>query len=154
MLFLLDIRFEDVGYNALVHLVTTIEANSYHERDLFYNELKAGLLRTGVIILADSCIQIDSDPLLYQRQMEYQAFCVKNSTATIMIEQFQLEKPDQSKNLWDNLLSKMFNGEESTASIGRKYNIPVRVRDKETRNPITHEVYYFGIEHLIPKSAN
>jgi hypothetical protein len=48
-------------------------------------------------------------------------------------------------------VEKFFAGENSTANIGRKYNIPVKVVERQTRNPISGEFYYFSVEHLIPK---
>jgi len=49
------------------------------------------------------------------------------------------------------LTERLLKGESSTAKIGNEYKIPVRVIDKETRNPINGEFYFMNIEHLIPK---
>ena len=43
------------------------------------------------------------------------------------------------------------NHAQAVAFVGKKFNIPVRVMDKETRNPIDANIFYCTIEHLIPK---
>lgn len=151
MEFLIDLRFEDKEYRAIVHFVATFLAKDEDEARLFVDELIAGFKRRGVVIFPSTYKRIDNDLELRERSYEYHQFCLSRATAHIEIEQFYLENPDQNKSLWDNLLEKFFAGENSTASIGRKHNIPVRVMDKETRNPILDEFYYFTVEHLIQK---
>jgi hypothetical protein len=150
MEYLIDLRFEDKSYNALVHFVATFKVKNVNEASDFVNELLSGFNRRNVIVFSSNYHQIDNDPILRQRSYEYSQFCQKQATASIQIEQFILEDPDQTKSLADNLIEKLFNGEKSTAKIGAEYNIPVRVLDKKTRNPISGEFYYFTIEHLIP----
>lgn len=152
MEFLIDLRFEDKGYNAIVHFVATFIAKNEKEAEVFFEELTKGFERRGVaIILPSTFNRIDHDQLLKERSFEYYEFCKTRATASIAIEQFLLESPDQNKSLIENLTDKFFYGENSTALIGKKYNIPVRVWDKKTRNPINGEIYYLTIEHLIPK---
>ncbi len=151
MEFLIDLRFEDKGYSAIIHFLATFNAKDEIEAKHFYDELLAAFIRRGVTIFPSTYIRIDNNPELRERTYEYHQFYLSKATATVQIEQFLLENPDQDKSLWDNLTEKFFAGENSTAQIGNKYNIPVQVRDKKTRNPITGEFYYFSIEHLIPK---
>jgi len=148
---LIDLKFEDKGYNAIVHFVATFTTKDENEAKLFFNELMAGFKRRGVVIFPSTYYRIDNDPQLRERSYEYYQFCKARATASIEIEQFILENPDQNISLADNLTERLFNGENSTAKIGNEYKIPVRVLDKQTRNPITGELYYFTIEHLIPK---
>jgi hypothetical protein len=151
MEFLIDLRFEDKVYNAIVHFVATFTAKNDSEAELFINELIAGFKRKAVIIFSSTHYRIDNDPKLRERSYEYYQFCKTKATASIEVEQFILENPDQNKSLVENLTEKLFAGENSTAKIGNKHKIPVRVLDKQTRNPIMGEFYYFSIEHLIPK---
>lgn len=153
MIFLLDIHFEDSNFDVLVHLVTTLDVSTAEEADLFKNELVAALIRNKVDITFCTCIQIDNNRELYETQMLGYAKALERATTTILIEQFLLKEPDQSKTLGQNILNKIFDGEDSVASIGRRYNIPVRVKEKTTGNSFK-EVYYFGLEHLIPKQTN
>ncbi len=152
MEYIVDIKFEDNGYNAIVHFVSTFVVNSPELSKLFVEELSAGLKRNKVAILSLSCLRLDDNVELRERQYEYYEFCKGTATATINIQQFMLESPDQTRSFADNLTEKFFNGEESTAFIGKTYSIPVRVRDKKTKNPIPKEFYYLNIEHLIPKN--
>ena len=154
MEFIIDVRFEDNNYNAVIHLVTTLTANSKAEAKLFVDELMEGFRRQNIIVLNGNYKRIDHDPELMERQYEYYQFCKLRATATIEIEQFIFENPDQTKSLVDNLTNRIVNGENSTAQIGNKYKIPIRVTDKETRNPIDGEFYFMNIEHLIPKKMN
>lgn len=151
MEYLIDLKFEDTGYNAIIHLVATFIANDENAAQLFINELIAGFKRKNVIIYPSTYYRIDNDLQLKERSYEYYQFCKSRATSSIEIEQFILEAPDQNKSLVENLTDKVFNGEKSTAKIGKEYNIPVRVSNKETRNPISGEFYYFTIEHLIPE---
>jgi len=151
MEYLIDLKFEDVNLSAYVHFVTTFKVNSEHEAKLFVDELEAGFKRKGVIILPSTFYRIDNDPVLRQNSFNYYNFYVTRATASIKIEQFIIENPDQNKSLVENLTERLFNGEKSTAIIGEKYNIPVRVFDKKTRNPINSDIFYFGIEQLIKK---
>lgn len=151
MEFILDIRFEDNNYNAVIHLVTTLTANSNTEAQLFIDELMEGFKRRNIIVLNGNYKRIDHDAELKERQYEYYEFCKTRATAIIGIEQFVFENPDQTKSLVDNLTERLLTGENSTAQIGNKYKIPIRVTDKETRNPIDGEFYFMNIEHLTPK---
>ncbi|WP_338376464.1 hypothetical protein [uncultured Flavobacterium sp.] len=151
MEFLLELRFEDIGYNAIIHFMTSFTANDENEAKHFYTELISAFNRRGVVLFPSTYIRIDNNPELRERTYEYHQFYLSRATAKIQIEQFHLENPDQDKSLWDNLVEKFFAGENSTANIGRQYNIPVRVVDKHTRNPIGGEFYYFSVEQLIPK---
>lgn len=151
MEFLLELRFEDNGYNAMIHFMTTFTANDENEADHFYIELISAFKRRGVLLFLSTYIRIDNNPELLERTYEYHQFYLSGATANIKVEQFHLENPNQDKSLWDNLVEKFFSGENSTANIGRQHNIPVKVVDKQTRNPISGEFYYFSIEQLIPK---
>ena len=150
MEFLIDLRFEDKGYNAIIHFVTTFTAKDEIEAQYFYDELISAFKRRNVTLFPSTYVRLDNDPEFRERTYEYHQFYLSRATANIQVEQFHLEKPDQEKSLWDNLVEKFFAGENSTANIGRKYNTPVRVVDRQTRNPITGEFYYFSVEHLIP----
>ncbi|HBG69678.1 MAG: hypothetical protein A2W93_12065 [Bacteroidetes bacterium GWF2_43_63] len=151
MEYLIDLKIDDKCYNAIVHFVATFTTKDDGEAKLFIDELIAGFKRRGVIILLSSYYRIDNDLELRERSYEYYQFCKERATASIQVEQFVLDNPDQNKSLVENLTEKLFAGKNSTARIGKEYNIPVRVLDKKTRNPITGEFYYFTIEHLIPK---
>lgn len=148
----IEIKFEDANYNAVIHFLTTFIANDDNDAELFCNEIENGLKRQGVVIFYLTYHRIGDNPELKERIYEYHNFFLARATASIEIEQFFIEDPDQKKSLYQNLVDKLFNGEVSTANIGRKYNIPVRVQDKNTRNPIAGDFYYFSIEHLIPKN--
>ncbi|PKQ60152.1 hypothetical protein BZG02_20570 [Labilibaculum filiforme] len=151
MEYIIDLRFEDKNYCAIIHFVTTYTVNSEEESKLFLSELLTGFQRREVIILHYSNNRIDNDEILKRRSYEYLEFTKSQATASIQIEQFHLSKPDQNKTLIENLTDKFWNGEDSIANIGKKFNIPVKVYNKESRNPISGEFYYFSIEHLIPK---
>ena len=151
MEYLIDLKFEDLGYNALIHFVTTLKVNKESEAIVFFDELVSGFTRKGVIIFTHSYKRIDLDPEIRERSYAYCNFCEKQATASIKIEQFFLDEPDQTKSLTDNLIEKILNGQNSTARIGKKYEIPVKASNKKTGNPITGEIYYFSIEHLIPR---
>lgn len=151
MEFFLELKFEEINYNAIVHFATTFFAKDNLEANQFYTELTSAFKRRGVTLFPSTYIRIDNDLDLRNRTYEYHNFYLSRATANIQVEQFLLENPDQDKSLWDNMIEKFFAGEDSTANIGRKYDIPVRVMDKKTRNPITGDFYYFYVEHLIPK---
>ncbi len=152
MEYIIEIKFEDKGYNALIHFVSTFVVNSEEEASLLVNELVEGFKRNGTFVLSGQCIRIDNDEIQRERQLEYFEFCKDRATASIEIEQFLLNNPDQTKTLIDNLTEQFFKGEKATANIGNKYKIPVRVTDKKTRNPISGEFFYYSVEHLIPKN--
>ena len=151
MEYILEIRFDANNYNAIVHFVTTFTAKSEQEAKFLVDELVKGFNRRSVIVLSGTCTRIDNNAELRERQYEFYNFYISRATANIQIEQFVLENPDQTKSLVENLTERLFNGEDSTALIGKKYNIPVRVMDKKTRNPISADIFYCNIEHLIPK---
>ena len=151
MEYILEIRFDDNNYNAIIHFVTTFTAKSEQEAKFLVDELVEGFNRRNVIVLSGTYIRIDNNLALRERQYEFYNFCISRATANIQIEQFVLENPDQTKSLVENLTERLFSGEDSTALIGKKYNISVRVMDKKTRNPISADIFYCNIEHLIPK---
>ncbi len=151
MEYLIDLRFEDKDFNAIVHFVATFIVKDVYNAISFICELEADLKRKGVVIHSLTYYRIDNDPMLKERSYIYCQFCKSRATASIEIEQFILDSPDQNKSLAENLTDKLFNGESSTAKICNKYKIPVRVYDKQTRKPITCEFYYFTIVHLTPK---
>lgn len=150
MEYILDLRFEDLNYNARVHLVTTFVSKDEDEADVFTSEILEGIKRRKVKILSCHHKRIDLSIRDREECHKYYEMCLSKATASIKIEQFILENPDQTKGLYNNLVKKLFEGEQAIAQIGNEYNIPVRVLDKETGIPIS-EVYYYNIEHLIPK---
>jgi hypothetical protein len=152
MEYILEIRFDDNGYNAIIHFVSTFIVKSEEEAKLFVDELVDGFKRINVVVLSGTYSRIDNNPELRERQYEFYRFYMSRATANVQIEQFLLENPDQNKSLFDNLAEKLFNGENSTALIGKKYNLPVRVMDKVARNPIEADIFYCTIEHLVPKA--
>ena len=151
MEFLLELRFEDNEYNAIIHFMKIFNANDENEANHFYTELISAFKRRGVLLFPSTYIRIDNIPELRERTYEYHQFYLSRATANIQVEEFHLENPDQEKSLWENLVEKFFFGKNSTANIGKQYNTPVRVVDKQTRNPIGDEFYYFSVEQLIPK---
>lgn len=152
MEYLIDIRFEDKGYQAMIHFVATFSAKDSSEARIFYDELIESFNRKKVILFSSTYYRIDHDLELRDRTYEYVEFHKNRSTASIQIEQFYLENPDQTKSLIENLTENLLEGGDGKASIGSKYNIPVRVLDSKTRNPITGDFFYFTTEHLIPTS--
>jgi hypothetical protein len=151
MKFLLELKFEDIGYNAMVHFMTTFTAKDENEATHFYSELISAFNRRGVLLFPSINIRIDNNPKLQARTYEHHQFYLSRATAHIQVEQFHLANSDQYKSLWDNLVEKFFAGENSTTNIGKQYNIPDRVVDKQTRNLIDGEFYYFSVEQLIPR---
>lgn len=147
-----EIRFKDAGYRAIVHFAATFTCHNQTEAQSFYEQLIAGFERRGIVITMKNCFRIDNDPILKQNYYQFHQVYLNSAKAHIQIEQFLLTNPDQDKSLIDNMTDKFFNGEDSTAYVGRRYNIPAKVLDEETRNPITDELYYFSVEHLIPKN--
>ncbi len=152
MIYILDIRLDDQHYNAIIHFVTTFTAKSQNDAQLLVDELVEAFKRKEAKILFKTYYQVSDDPVEKVRQLQYYQFMIKRATADIKIEQFIVDNPDQTKSLFDNLAEKLFNGEQSTAQIGRKYNIPVRVTNKEDQEPIASDLFYYNLEHLIPKS--
>lgn len=151
MEYILEIRFNDENYNAIIHFVTTFNVVSEEVAGVFEEELIQGFARNGAEVLHSSCHRIDNNPELKERQYEYFKFYLSRATASIKLEQFSVESPDQSKSLAENLMNKFFAGEDSTAIIGGKYKLPVRVMEKGSRNPIGGDIFYYSIEQLIPK---
>jgi hypothetical protein len=151
MEYLIDLKFEDPHYNALVHFVATFTVKNANEARAFIDELIAGFKRKNVEVYPSRYYRIDNDLALRKRSYEYYNFFRSISTASVEIEQFFIEEPNQTKSLIENLTEKFFGGEDSIANIGEKYNLPVRVLDKESKNPLYGDIYYFSVEHLIPK---
>lgn len=154
MEYLIDLKFEDRMYNAIVHFVATFTVKNEYLAESFIKELDAGFKRKGVVLFPSTYYRIDNDQTLKERSYAYYQFCKNKATAFVDIEQFFLENPDQGKSLVENLTDRLFLGENSTALIGEKCKIPVRVYNKNTYNPIDAELYYFSIEHLIPTKNN
>jgi len=152
MVFFLEMRFEDNGYRAIVHFATTLITNSDGEAKIFLEELEASMQRAGLRITSISCNRIDNNPVLRENYWNYYQFYIKRATAKIDIDQYVLQSPDQAKTLSENVMDKFLNGENSTAYIGNRYSIPVRVMDKVSREPIAGDIYYLNLQHLIPKS--
>lgn len=151
MEYYIDITFEDPFYKAIVRLFTSFIVKDEYENELFIQELVDGLKRRKVTPLNIISSRIDNDIELRQSCYEYHKIFKSKANASIEIEQFILENPNQYKSLVDNLTEKLFNGENSTAKIGEKYSLPVRVSERKTGNPIEENIYFFAIEHLIPK---
>jgi len=145
------LKFEDKHYDALVHFVATFIVSKEQEAKTFVDELSSAFQRKEVTFKVLRCYRIDNDAELLQLSRDYHNFQHSISTATIKIERFFLENPDQTKTLAENMTEKFFTGLDSTALIGQKCNIPVRVLEKESRNPLTNDIYYFTVEHLTPK---
>ncbi len=152
MEYIVELRFEDRGYNAVVHFMATFVVQSERDAQLFVDELIAGIKRNGItIFFYVQYNRLDNNPQLKARMYEYYQFYKSRATASIKIEQYLLENPDQTKSLAENLSDCFFNGEDCTAMVGPKYNIPVRVTDKSTGNTIAADIFYSTVEHLIPK---
>jgi hypothetical protein len=151
MEFMLEIRFDDKNYNAIIHFMSPFSAKSESDAKLFVDELVHGFKRKGALVLSGVSHSLDNDPELMERQYEYYEFFKSRATAKVKIEQFALDNPDQVKSLADNLTEKLFTGKDSTALVGKRYNIPVWVIDKTTRNTIDSEIFYYTVEHLILK---
>ena len=152
MEYILEVKFEDKNYNAIIHFLTTFIVKTEKDARLMVDEIVEGFQRNGAIVLNGHYDRIDDDEIKRDRQYQYHRFCMQRANATVEIEQFILDKPDPKKSLFDNLSEKIFKGENSTASIGKKFNIPVRVTEKDTRKPLDGEIFYCTIEHLIPRS--
>jgi hypothetical protein len=152
MEFLIDLRFEDKMYNALIHFVATFKVKDQAEAKIFVDELLAGFQRRKIVIYTIHYYRIDHDEEFRSQKYDYCEYIKSKATAKIQIEQFFVENPDQNKSLVENLMQKFFEGENSIARIGNKYNLPVIARDLKTRNPIPADFYYFTLEHLIPKN--
>ncbi|SIR48260.1 MULTISPECIES: hypothetical protein [unclassified Chryseobacterium] len=152
MEYYIELKIEDNNYSAIIHFATTFHVNSKSEAAHFYAELLSAFRRRNVMIFSSSYIRLDNDPILKERMFEYHNFYLGRATAYIEIDQYYVENPDQNKSLYENLVEKVFAGENSTAEIGKKFKIPVRVADKKTRTPITNDLYYFNVQHLIPKN--
>lgn len=148
MQFIIEIRFEDKDLTAIVHLVTLINIKSEEAMAAFCVELEAAIKRNGAIVLLSTFLRIDNNPELKERQIEYYRYYLSRATATVKIDEYTIDDPDQSKNVYDNLIEKMYAGKNAIATEGAKHNIPVRVIDKNSRNPITGEFFYSSIEHI------
>jgi hypothetical protein len=58
MEYLVDLKFEDKGYNAIVHFIATYVAKDHHEAKLFIDELTAGFIRRCVEIFSSTFLPI------------------------------------------------------------------------------------------------
>jgi hypothetical protein len=142
-------KFEDISYNAIVHVTIIITVRSEIDAESIKDQLLAAFKRKEVIIINMSFYRIFEDTEWRESIIRYHEFSLKMATAKIEIDRFYLDNPNQSKSLCENLIEKLFQGEKATAFIGHKFNIPVRVIDKVTKNIILDEFYYFSIEQLI-----
>ena len=149
MEYFLDMKFEDISYNAIVHVTIIIPVMNENDAKLFKEQILAAFKRKEVIILNLSFYRILEQTEWRESIIRYHEFSLRMASAKIEIDKFYLDNPDQSKTLCENLIEKLFQGEKATAIIGQKYNIPVRVIDKVTKNIISDELYYFSIEQLI-----
>lgn len=148
MKYYLEVRFEDINYNARIYFALAIKVHSEEEAKTFHSEIISAFERRKVAIL-HSCYE----PILQENEfLNKHNLYLENATHYIDIDQFHMENPDQNKSLYENLVEKVFTNEDSVAEIGNKFKIPVRVIDKEMQTPITDEIYYFSLQHLIPKN--
>lgn len=152
MEYYIELKIEDNNYSAIIHFATTFYVNSEMEAAQFSTELLSAFKRRNVTVFSSSYIRLDHDPILKERMFEYHNFYLGRATANIEIDLYYVQDPDQTKSLHENLVEKIFAGKNSTAEIGKKFKIPVRVADKKTRIPITNDLYYFNVQHLIPKN--
>lgn len=151
MEFYLDIRFEDPHYQANVTLITTFVTKDEEEAKLFFEEFVSAFQRRKAKFMYANYFRIDQDEISLEKGYEAYKFHLSKSTQSIKVEQFFVESPDQSKSLISNLMDKYFKNEDSTAKIGREFNLPADVRDKTTGQKVRDEIFYYSIEHLIPK---
>ncbi len=152
MEFAYDVRFLDTHYDALVHFMSTFIVSNYNDAKKFVEEFNAALIRRGATLYNSPHYRIDNDEELKKNTYAMIDFMNKRATATITVEQFFMQDPDQDLSLSENMTDKYFAGEESSALIGEKFRVPVRVLDNETREPVTADQYFFSIEHLIPRN--
>jgi hypothetical protein len=117
MEYLIDLKFEDKNYDALVHFVATFVVIEPQEAKIFVDELYAAFERKNIKINIVRYYRIDNNPELFQRSKDYHNFQNSISTATIQIEQFHIDNPDQTKTLIENMMEKYFSGKDSTTLI-------------------------------------
>jgi hypothetical protein len=152
MEYLLDIRFEDPHYNANVTLIATFAAKDEEDAKLFFNEFVYAFERNNAKFFYTNHYRIDQDELSFEKGYEAYKFHLSKATQLIKVEQFFVENPNQSKSLIYNLMEKYFKNEDSMAKVGRELTLPVEVTDKTTGQRIRDEIFYYSIEHLMPKS--
>ncbi|MVN90527.1 hypothetical protein [Mucilaginibacter aquatilis] len=152
MEFAYDVRFLDTHYDALVHFMSTFIVSNYDDAKKFVEEFNAALVRRGATLYISPYYRIDTDEELKKKTYAMLDFMKGRTNATITVEQFFMQTPDQDRSLSENMTDKFLAGEESSALIGDKFRVPVRVLDNETREPITADQYFFSIEHLIPRN--
>jgi hypothetical protein len=151
MKFYLDLRFTYISYDASVHFASTFTASTEANAKQFFNELISALERKKVDILHSDYFRIDDNSMLESRTLENHAFYLRRSTAKIEIDHYYIENPDQSMSVTENLLQKFYSDKKPVAQLKRKHNLPVIVKNKETRDDIRNDFYYFNLEHLSPK---
>lgn len=151
MEYLIEIKYVDVNYNANIHFLTTFNAVDENDALLFYNETISAFSRNKVKIQYANYERIDNDPeKKAQFLLRHNQFLQKVNDH-VEIEQFFIKDPDQNMSLWENLLKQYKDGDKNAnAYEGRKHQIPVNVIDRATFKP-TYDVYYFSVQHLIPK---
>ncbi|WP_312391120.1 hypothetical protein [Chryseobacterium sp.] len=154
MEYYLEVRFLDRNYDASIHFATTFTASTEANAQQFFNELISALKRRKVDILNSKYFRIDNDPILKGRTLENHNFYLSRSTASIEIDQYYIEDPDQNMSVTENLLQKFYAGKEPVAEIAKRVNIPVIGKDRQTNDHIRNDIYYFNLEHLSPKSKN
>ncbi|MCY1662758.1 hypothetical protein [Chryseobacterium sp. SL1] len=154
MEFYLDLRFIDTNYDASVHFATIYTASTEASAKQFFSELLAALERRKVNIIAKYNDRIDNNPELRKRSLENHNFYLTKSSAHIKIDHYYIEDPDQSMSITENLLQKFYSDKEPVAELARRVNVPVIVKDRQTRDDIRNDFYYFTLEHLTPVIGN
>jgi hypothetical protein len=152
MLFFLEIRFEDNRFSAIVHLATNLTVTNQNDANHLVEELMESMRRRKLNIISISCPRIDNNPQLSENLLRYYEFYKTRATATVELDQYVMDNPDQTKDLVENILEKILSGENSTAQVGHRYRIPVRVMDKKTKNSIEGDIYYLNLELLVSAS--
>jgi hypothetical protein len=150
MEFILEAKFEQNELPVIVHFVSSFTAPDDNVAKTFYYEFLEGLRRKKVILFMSNYHRIDHDPELYNRSHDYINFMYGHATTKVDIDVFYIENPDQAKSVAENQVHNFFSGKDSVAHLGKRVRIPVKVTDKETREPIKDEFFYFSFEHIRP----
>lgn len=154
MKFYLDVRFIDISFDASVHFATTFTSKTEANADQFFNELILALDRRNVDILHSEYFRIDDNPMLERRTLENHSFYLGKSTAKIEIDHYYIENPNQNMSVTENLLQKFYSNKKPVAELARRHKMPVIVKNRQTRDNIRNDFYYFSLEHLSHKSEN
>ncbi|TSJ44980.1 hypothetical protein [Fluviicola chungangensis] len=150
----IDARFVNNQLGIRIHFLTTINASDYDEALLFQEELLAGFHRMK---WEDSFVaqieNLDNNEQLRNLKYEEMDQLALDSDNTLIVEQFFLDDPDQSKSVIENYIQNVQKeGKHDMKYSSRKYEIPIRVKDLNTGKRITGEFSCLRIEQLIPKS--